>query len=412
MLADIDEDALAASVIDTDVLDVCDAAACEQAVAEVVERHGRLDAVWANAGIASFGPLALTDPEAWERTIEINLLGVFRTVRAALPAITASGGYVAVTASLASFAQAPGLSAYSGVEGRRRGDVQLPADRSSPTTASTSATIHPTWIDTDMVREARSRARWPTSRLREAMRPPFRKTYPVERAAKRHRRRVRPPGAPHLHAAVRADWPTCCARRRPRGCSSATCCAAAPEIERLFEAQAAERGRVATPSVDWAEPRQLRGTVRPYRRWRARARWAPGSPRSRSRRACRTLLYDPDPEALERAPHGATPVRDLARLAECGLVIEAAPEDLELKRDAVRAAGRGRPARVRAGDQHLVAERDRAGGRGAEPGARRRHALLQPAGEDAARRGRRRRRFRPRRAGASRARRARRWAST
>jgi len=45
-----------------------------------------------------------------------------------------------------------------------------------------------------------------------------------------------------------------------------------------------------------------------------------------------TLLYDPDPDALERAPHGTTPVRDLVRLAECGLVIEAAPEDLELKR--------------------------------------------------------------------------------
>jgi 3-hydroxybutyryl-CoA dehydrogenase len=45
-----------------------------------------------------------------------------------------------------------------------------------------------------------------------------------------------------------------------------------------------------------------------------------------------TLLYDPDPDALARAPDGATPVRDIARLAECGLVIEAAPEDLELKR--------------------------------------------------------------------------------
>jgi 3-hydroxybutyryl-CoA dehydrogenase len=45
-----------------------------------------------------------------------------------------------------------------------------------------------------------------------------------------------------------------------------------------------------------------------------------------------TLLYDPDPDALARAPDGATPVRDIARLAECGLVIEAAPEDLDLKR--------------------------------------------------------------------------------
>jgi 3-hydroxybutyryl-CoA dehydrogenase len=46
----------------------------------------------------------------------------------------------------------------------------------------------------------------------------------------------------------------------------------------------------------------------------------------------RTLLYDPDPEALARAPDGVEPVRDLKAFASCGLVIEAAPEDLEVKR--------------------------------------------------------------------------------
>jgi 3-hydroxybutyryl-CoA dehydrogenase len=46
-----------------------------------------------------------------------------------------------------------------------------------------------------------------------------------------------------------------------------------------------------------------------------------------------TLLYDPDPEALARAPDGVDPVRDLGALARCGLVIEAAPEDLQLKRE-------------------------------------------------------------------------------
>jgi 3-hydroxybutyryl-CoA dehydrogenase len=46
-----------------------------------------------------------------------------------------------------------------------------------------------------------------------------------------------------------------------------------------------------------------------------------------------TLLYDPDPEALARTPEGVEPVRDLQALAPCGLVIEAAPEDLEVKRE-------------------------------------------------------------------------------
>ena len=57
------------------------------AVAAAIERHGHLDVVWANAGLASFGPLAHTDPVAWQRCIEVNVLGVFHTVRAALPAI-------------------------------------------------------------------------------------------------------------------------------------------------------------------------------------------------------------------------------------------------------------------------------------------------------------------------------------
>ncbi len=46
----------------------------------------------------------------------------------------------------------------------------------------------------------------------------------------------------------------------------------------------------------------------------------------------RTLLYDPDPGALARAPDGVEPVRELGAFAACGLVIEAAPEDMEIKR--------------------------------------------------------------------------------
>jgi 3-hydroxybutyryl-CoA dehydrogenase len=45
-----------------------------------------------------------------------------------------------------------------------------------------------------------------------------------------------------------------------------------------------------------------------------------------------TLLYDPEPAALARAPEGTTPVSDLSDLAACDLIIEAAPENLEIKR--------------------------------------------------------------------------------
>jgi 3-hydroxybutyryl-CoA dehydrogenase len=46
-----------------------------------------------------------------------------------------------------------------------------------------------------------------------------------------------------------------------------------------------------------------------------------------------TRLYDPDPEALARAPEGPEPAGALEALADCGVVIEAAPEDLEVKRE-------------------------------------------------------------------------------
>ena len=220
-------------------MDVLDPAACERAVETVLERHGRLDAVWANAGIASFGPLALTDPGAWERTIEVNVLGVFRTVRAALPAVIETRGYVAVTASLASFAQAPGMSAYSaskaGVEAMCN-SLRLELAHHGVDVA----TIHPTWIDTDMVREGAEELR-AYQRLRAAMRPPFKKTYPVERAArdiadgfdKRARRICTPPFVRIAHV-LRAATTTRVLERDLMG--------AAPDIERLFVEQAGEEG--------------------------------------------------------------------------------------------------------------------------------------------------------------------------
>src|SRR5947209_7333773 len=113
VLADLDSGALATTAAGispvplTIELDVTDPDACEAAVERVLAEHGRLDVAWANAGIASGGPLQLTDPAAWRRTIEVNLLGAYNTIRPALPAVIAQRGYVAVTASMASFGHAP-----------------------------------------------------------------------------------------------------------------------------------------------------------------------------------------------------------------------------------------------------------------------------------------------------------------
>lgn len=222
------------------ILDVTDRDACERVVAEVTERHGRLDAVWANAGIASFGPVALTDPAAWERTIEVNLLGAFKTIRAALPPVIAARGYVAVSASMASFAHAPAMSAYcaskAGLEAMCN---SLRIELAHHGVAV--GTIHPSWIDTPMVREGDAELR-AFQRLRAAITPPFNKTFPVERAAReiadgfdRRASRICTPKFVRAAHVMRAALTT---RPFQRGLT-----AAAPDIERLFAEQMAERGR-------------------------------------------------------------------------------------------------------------------------------------------------------------------------
>src|ERR1700739_311853 len=83
-------------------LDVTDSAALEAAVAAAVERFGSVDVVFANAGIAAEPPttVAAVDPAQFERVVEVDLFGVWRTVRAALPQIIANQGYILITSSL------------------------------------------------------------------------------------------------------------------------------------------------------------------------------------------------------------------------------------------------------------------------------------------------------------------------
>ena len=93
--------------------DVSDWDALERAVRGTVERFGGIDVVMANAGISPAGMVRSIDPRAFERTIEVNLLGVWRTVRACLPHVIERKGYVLLTASLAAAMHAPGMAPYA-----------------------------------------------------------------------------------------------------------------------------------------------------------------------------------------------------------------------------------------------------------------------------------------------------------
>lgn len=93
--------------------DVSDREQVEAAVAAVVEELGGLDVVVANAGVAAQLPLVGGDPEVFERTIAVNLLGVYYTLRAAGPHVAHNRGYALAIASLAAAVHAPLLGAYS-----------------------------------------------------------------------------------------------------------------------------------------------------------------------------------------------------------------------------------------------------------------------------------------------------------
>jgi NAD(P)-dependent dehydrogenase (short-subunit alcohol dehydrogenase family) len=95
------------------VADVTDFPAMQDVVAQTLSVHRRIDVVFANAGVAAFGPVAYVDPNAWKRCVEVNVFGTFNTVRSALPALMLAQGYVLINASVSSFAHPPAMSAYA-----------------------------------------------------------------------------------------------------------------------------------------------------------------------------------------------------------------------------------------------------------------------------------------------------------
>ena len=109
---------------ETAVADVRDAEQLTAAIDDLARRLGGIDVAVANAGIATGGPLRMVAPETVEETIDINLLGVWRTARAALPHVLERRGHLLLVASAAAVLPAAGLGAYAsskaGVEGLGR----------------------------------------------------------------------------------------------------------------------------------------------------------------------------------------------------------------------------------------------------------------------------------------------------
>ncbi|MGW7525676.1 SDR family oxidoreductase [Streptomyces sp. NPDC054783] len=162
--------------------DVTDHETMSRVAQEVKARFGKVDIVVANAGVATGGPFADSDPQAWRRVIEVNLIGSAVTARAFLPVLVESRGYLLQVASLAAITPAPMMTAYcaskSGVEAYAhslRAEVGYQGVR--------VGVAYLSWTDTDMVRgadqddvmrELRQRLPWPSN-----------KTYPLGPAVDR-----------------------------------------------------------------------------------------------------------------------------------------------------------------------------------------------------------------------------------
>jgi NAD(P)-dependent dehydrogenase (short-subunit alcohol dehydrogenase family) len=103
------------------VADVRDAASINRALATIQERAGRLDALVNNAGIAVPGPLELLTDEQLTEQLDINILGVHRTTRAALPLLRTAKGRIVMVSSVMGRTSMPFAGAYAtskyGLEG-------------------------------------------------------------------------------------------------------------------------------------------------------------------------------------------------------------------------------------------------------------------------------------------------------
>lgn len=130
--------------------DVRDQAALDVAVADGVAALGRLDVIVANAGIyADLGPSWELTDEAWQRTVDINLTGMWHTVRAGVPTL-GDGGSVVIVSSTNGITGAASASHYSASKHAVVGLARTLANELGPRGIRVN-TVHPGSVATPMI---------------------------------------------------------------------------------------------------------------------------------------------------------------------------------------------------------------------------------------------------------------------
>ena len=131
--------------------DVRDQAALDAAVAAGLEEFGKIDVVCANAGISSFGSVVELTEEQWTTMIDVNLSGVWRAVKATVPAMIAAGhgGSVILTASVAAAKAFPNCGHYVAAKHGLIGLMRTAASELAAQSIRANAVL-PTSVNTKM----------------------------------------------------------------------------------------------------------------------------------------------------------------------------------------------------------------------------------------------------------------------
>ncbi|WP_213571460.1 mycofactocin-coupled SDR family oxidoreductase [Rhodococcus sp. USK13] len=133
-------------------VDVRDSHALHEALATSVAKLGRLDIVSANAGIISYGTLDSLSEETWNDVLDINLTGVWKTCKAAIPHIRAGGrgGSIHVTSSALGLIVSPNIGHYASAKHGLTALVRTLAIELGPESIRVNA-IHPGAVNTPLI---------------------------------------------------------------------------------------------------------------------------------------------------------------------------------------------------------------------------------------------------------------------
>ena len=132
-------------------MDIRDSAGMKEIAAEGSALYGGLDIVLANAAVTTWNTLLNMDDEQWDETIDINLTGTFRTLKATVPLMIehGRGGSIVITSSVAGLKALPGLGHYVSAKHGVVGLMKAAAVELAQFQIRVN-TVHPWGVDTHM----------------------------------------------------------------------------------------------------------------------------------------------------------------------------------------------------------------------------------------------------------------------